>query len=92
MKRTFTFTVAAALVGMLAFSGSGFAAKGGIPGPPRVIAASPRIWGTSSSSIATRPVSPTSPLTVVSSHSGDPLPTPAQSELLLERCTAEACR
>ena len=32
--RTFIFAVAAALTGMLAFSGSGFAAKGGIPGPP----------------------------------------------------------
>lgn len=32
--RTFAFTVATALAGMLAFSGSGFAAKGGIPGPP----------------------------------------------------------
>lgn len=34
MKRTFTFTVAAALAGMLAYSGGGFAAKGGTPGPP----------------------------------------------------------
>ena len=32
--RTFVFAVAAALAGMLAFSGSGFAAKGGIPGSP----------------------------------------------------------
>lgn len=32
--RTFTFTVAAALAGMLAFSSSGFAAKGGIKGSP----------------------------------------------------------
>ena len=32
--RTFVFAVAAALVGMLTFSGSGFAAKGGIQGPP----------------------------------------------------------
>ena len=34
MKRTFTFTVVAALAGMLAYSGIGFAAQGGIPGPP----------------------------------------------------------
>jgi len=34
MKRTFTFTVAAALMGMLTYSGVGFAAKGGIQGPP----------------------------------------------------------
>jgi len=34
MKRTLTVTVAAALTGMLAFSGIGFAAKGGDPGPP----------------------------------------------------------
>ncbi|SDX58892.1 hypothetical protein [Thiocapsa roseopersicina] len=34
MKRTFAFTTAVALTGMLAYSGVGFAAKGGIPGPP----------------------------------------------------------
>jgi len=34
MKRTFIFTVAAALMGMLAYSGVGFAAPGGDPGPP----------------------------------------------------------
>lgn len=34
MKRTFAFTTAVALTGMLAYSGIGFAAKGGIPGPP----------------------------------------------------------
>ena len=34
MKRTLIFTVAAALMGMLAYSGVGFAAKGGIQGPP----------------------------------------------------------
>ncbi len=34
MKRTITFTTAAALAAMLAYSGGGYAAKGGIPGPP----------------------------------------------------------
>ena len=34
MKRTFAFTLAAALTGLLAYSGIGFAAQGGIPGPP----------------------------------------------------------
>jgi hypothetical protein len=34
MKRTFAFTLAAGLAAMLAYSGGGFAARGGIPGPP----------------------------------------------------------
>jgi hypothetical protein len=34
MKRTFAFTLAAALTGLLAYSGIGLAAPGGIPGPP----------------------------------------------------------
>jgi len=34
MKRTFAFTVATTLVGMLACSANALAAKGGIPGPP----------------------------------------------------------
>jgi len=34
MKRTFAFTVATALAGMLVYSVDAFAAKGGIPGPP----------------------------------------------------------
>ena len=34
MRRTFVFTVATALAGMLVYSVDAFAAKGGIPGPP----------------------------------------------------------
>ncbi len=74
MKRTFSFTTAAAVAVMLAFSGSALAAKPTNPGGGNGgggggggAAVKPRISGTSSSSIATPGVSPTSRPIVVSS-------------------------